>query len=66
MAKVLRCREVGVDCDFEARGESEEEILQKCAEHAKSAHGTDEIPPELAAKVSGAIREEDSQGAAAR
>ena len=66
MAKVLRCREVGVDCDFEARGESEEEILQKCAEHAKSAHGMDEIPPDLAVKVRGAIREEDSGRAAAR
>ena len=65
MAKIVRCREVGVDCDFEARGESEQEVLQKCAEHAKSAHGMDEIPPELGAKVRAAIREEDSQKASA-
>ena len=65
MAKIVSCREVGVDCDFEARGESEQEILEKCAEHAKSAHGMDEISPELAAKVRAAIREEDSQRASA-
>jgi len=58
MAKVVRCREVGVDCDFEARGESEAEVLQQCAEHAKSAHGMDQIPPELAAKVQSSIHDE--------
>lgn len=61
MSKVVRCREVGVDCDFEARGETEQEVLQKCAEHAKSAHGMDEIPPELAAKVRSSMREESAQ-----
>jgi predicted small metal-binding protein len=58
MTKVVRCREVGVDCDFEARGETEQEVLQKCAEHAKSAHQMDEIPPELASKVRSAIHDE--------
>ena len=58
MAKVISCRDVGVDCDFEARGETEQEVLQKCAEHAKNAHGMEGIPPELATKVRGAIRDE--------
>lgn len=39
MPKVLRCREVGVDCDFSARAETEEEILKKAAEHGRTAHG---------------------------
>lgn len=56
--KVISCREVGVDCDFEARGETVEELLRKCADHARSAHGMEEIPAELAAKVRSAIREE--------
>ena len=30
MAKIIRCREVGVDCDFEARGATEKEVLDKC------------------------------------
>jgi predicted small metal-binding protein len=68
MSKIVRCREVGVDCDFEARGETEQEVLQKCAEHAKSAHGMDEIPPELASKVRSSIHEEEprEQGQAGR
>ena len=58
MAKTLCCRDVGVDCDFKASGESNEEILQKAAQHAKDAHRMDTIPPELAAKVQAAIRDE--------
>jgi predicted small metal-binding protein len=58
MAKVIRCREVGVDCDFEARAETVEEVMQKCAEHARTDHGMNEIPPELAAKVQSAMRDE--------
>jgi predicted small metal-binding protein len=58
MSKVVRCREVGVDCDFEARGETEQEVLQQCAEHAKKEHGMEQIPPELAAKVQSSIHDE--------
>ena len=58
MTKVIRCREVGVDCDFEARGETEQEVLDKCAEHGRSAHEIQEVPPELAQKVRAAIHEE--------
>lgn len=57
MAKAVKCRDAGVDCDFEVRAETEEELLQKCAEHAKKDHGLNEIPPELAAKVRAAIRD---------
>ncbi len=58
MSKVLRCRDVGMDCDFEARGETEQELMRKAAEHAKNAHNVKEIPPELAAKVKSAIHDE--------
>lgn len=58
MSKVVRCRDVGVDCDYVARGETEEEVLQQCAEHGKAAHGMAEIPPEMVEKVRAAIHEE--------
>jgi predicted small metal-binding protein len=58
MAKVVRCREVGVDCDFEARGATVEEVMQHCAEHAKAAHGMNEVSAELAAKVQASIHDE--------
>jgi predicted small metal-binding protein len=56
MAKQLRCRDVGLNCDFETRADTEEEVLQQAAAHARSAHQIAEMPPELASKVRAAIR----------
>jgi predicted small metal-binding protein len=56
MAKELRCRDVGMECDFEARGNTEEEVLQQAAAHARNTHHITDMPPELAAKVRAAIR----------
>jgi len=58
MAKTLSCRDVGVDCDFVARGATEEEVLEKAAEHARKDHGFEGIPPDLLAKVKAAIHDE--------
>ena len=57
MGKMLRCRDAGVDCDFVVRAETEDEIMEKCAEHAKKVHNMTEISPELAAKVKAAIKD---------
>jgi predicted small metal-binding protein len=46
-----------MDCDFVAKGETVAEVLQACAEHGKTAHGIDQIPPELIPKVQAAIRD---------
>jgi len=53
--KELRCRDVGVDCDYVARGKTEEEIFRKAAEHAQKVHNMKEIPPELMEKARAAI-----------
>jgi predicted small metal-binding protein len=58
MTKVLKCRDVGLDCDFEAHGESEEQIMAQAAEHARKDHGMASVPPEVAAKVKAAIHDE--------
>jgi predicted small metal-binding protein len=47
MAKIVRCREVGVDCDFEARGATDQEVLDKATEHGRTSHGTEVLPQEL-------------------
>ena len=60
MGKVLKCRDVGVDCDFEVRGETEEEILAKAAEHAQGCHAGVEMTPEVHAKIKAAIKDESS------
>ena len=58
MAKIIRCRDVGMDCDFEARAETEDELLKKVAEHAGTIHDMKEIPEEVLAKVRAAIKDE--------
>ncbi|HEY8197353.1 MAG TPA: DUF1059 domain-containing protein [Gemmatimonadales bacterium] len=56
MAKQLRCRDVGLNCDFEVRGTTDEEVLQKAVVHARIVHELPDVPPELATKVRAAIR----------
>ena len=59
MARSMNCRDVGPDCDFVARGESDEEVMGQVAEHARTAHGMEEVPSEMAAKARAAIRDEE-------
>ena len=57
MAKTIKCADVGVDCDWSATAETEEDLMKKIQAHAKE-HGFNDIPPELLAKVKGAIKEQ--------
>lgn len=65
MSKVLRCREVGMDCDFVARGQTEQEVMAKAAEHAQKDHGMKEIPNDVLVKVKSAIHDESESSAVA-
>jgi len=60
MAKVLRCRDVGMDCPKEMRAETEEELLKLATEHAEKDHGLSiaVIPPAIMEIVKAAIRDE--------
>jgi predicted small metal-binding protein len=58
MAKVLKCKDIGMDCDFTARGETEEEVLKQAAEHASTTHNMTEMSDEVLAKVRAAIHDE--------
>lgn len=55
MSKRISCADVGLDCDFAALADTEEELLELVAEHAERVHGIEEITPELMAKVRGAM-----------
>ncbi len=44
--KTLSCREVGVDCDYQAKGKTVDEVLRKAAEHAKKDHHVDKVTKE--------------------
>ena len=61
MAKTFTCRDVGVDCPYVARGETEEDLMADVIKHGKEVHGyTDEqlSNPEMMKKVKSAIKEE--------
>ncbi len=60
MAKVLRCRDLGMNCPKEIRAETEDEVLKLAAEHAEKDHGiaTTSIPPSILAMVKASIKNE--------
>ena len=43
MEKLLRCRDLGMDCDFEACGETPEEVLKTAIDHARAIHGLKDV-----------------------
>jgi len=47
---------IAKNCPFEASAPTEAELMKKIAEHAKTAHKMDPIPPETMAKVKAAIK----------
>jgi len=60
MPKVLRCRDLGLDCSKEIRAETEDELLKLASDHAEKGHGmpAKNIPPSILAMVKAAIRNE--------
>jgi predicted small metal-binding protein len=55
--KVLKCADVGFECEGVIRAESLDEVLKQAAAHAKEVHKVD-VTPEIAEKVRAAIRTE--------
>ena len=57
MTKVLKCGDLMPGCNAVIEGKDEAEVMAKGAEHAKTAHKMEAIPPYVAAKVKAAIRD---------
>ena len=60
MTKVVRCRDVGFDCDDVVRAETEEEAMAQVAAHAKDVHGIETVTPDIAEKVQSVMYEEEA------
>ena len=58
MTKVVRCRELGFDCNGVVRAPNEEEALKQVAAHAREVHGMQSVPPEVVQKVKEVMRDE--------
>jgi predicted small metal-binding protein len=52
----FKCRDIGLNCPFEAKGKTNEELLKKIADHAKTAHNMTSIPPDTMDKIKKAIK----------
>ncbi|TAK02762.1 MAG: DUF1059 domain-containing protein [Candidatus Manganitrophaceae bacterium] len=56
--KTITCKDAGIDCDYVARGLTNEEVMKNAAEHGRQKHGMQTITPELQQKMKSLIREE--------
>jgi predicted small metal-binding protein len=56
MAKMLRCKDIGVDCGWETTAETEEEVLTRAAKHAAEKHDIKTMSKEMIDKAKAAIR----------
>jgi predicted small metal-binding protein len=57
MEKILRCRDLGADCDFEACGETVEEVLKTAIDHAEAIHGLKEISEKDRSRARAAVQD---------
>ena len=58
MTKIVKCRDVGFECEGVIRAETEKEALKLVAEHAKEVHGMQEVTADVAEKVRAVMRDE--------
>ncbi len=56
MMPSFKCKDIGMDCAFEASADTEEELMRKVAEHGKEEHQMETMPPDLQEKVRAAIK----------
>jgi predicted small metal-binding protein len=55
--KQFTCGELVPGCQWRIEGDTEREILERVAVHAREAHGMDEVPAEVADTVRASIVE---------
>jgi predicted small metal-binding protein len=58
--KDFHCRDAGLNCDFVARGNSNDEIVKQAGDHAKKAHHMN-VTPDLTKRVEALIHDEGSE-----
>lgn len=62
--KTLHCSDAGFDCKAVVRANTEDEVLQQAAEHARTVHGVT-VTPEMAAQIRTLIKDEKEESTAA-
>lgn len=57
MAKSISCADAGKDCGWSASAETEEELLEKVADHVKAEHKDIELTAENVSNIKSLIKE---------
>lgn len=52
----FKCKEIGMDCDFQLTGKEAADLIPQIAEHARNAHQLDEISDDLKDKINNSIK----------
>lgn len=52
----FKCKDLGMECAFEAKAWTRGSLMKKVAAHAKSVHQIDPIPADLRSKIEAAIQ----------
>lgn len=60
--KRLECGSIVPGCNFVAHGQTEDELMMKAADHARSAHGVEHLSEPLKAKIKASIKDEAPAG----
>ena len=58
--KQFACGELVPGCETVFRAESDDEILEQVAVHARDDHGMDEVPPEVEDRIRSRILDSDA------
>lgn len=59
MKKVIRCRDIGYDCDGILHAYSEEELLSKVTAHAREQHDLRRVTRDVVEKLRFVMRDEE-------
>jgi predicted small metal-binding protein len=52
----LSCKDIGIDCPFEAQGITDHELMRKFIEHADPVHNMQVLSADVIFKVQNAIK----------
>ncbi len=55
--KQFRCGDVVLGCEWVTQSEDEQVLFAEISEHAREAHGMDEVPPEVVDQIQAVIVE---------
>lgn len=51
------CKDLGIDCEWEWKAETVEELLKLVSEHARTAHNVKEMTATMRMKIIGKMKE---------